>query len=86
MCVSIHYFRSFGEIWGSLSNTIFGSMNGISGICPTGIIVDGFPPLPPRVKGPGSPARGTTTMRRNAKVGAGLGSQKWMPYGGLIKE
>ena len=48
--VSIHHFRSFGEA----SDTIFGSMNGISGICPWNPMgVRHFH----RKKCPGSPAR-----------------------------
>ena len=48
--MSIHHFRSFGEA----SDTIFGSMNGISGICPWNPMgVRHFH----RKKCPGSPAR-----------------------------
>jgi hypothetical protein len=52
--VSIIVYPLFSIFWGSLSNTIFGSMNGISGICPWNPMgVRHFH----RKKCPGSPAR-----------------------------
>ena len=52
--MSIIVYPLFSIFWGSLSNTIFGSMNGISGICPWNPMgVRHFH----RKKCPGSPAR-----------------------------